>query len=55
MWRFPENKNLMGSVVIKIQSFRQKSLTTLYNRTSGYAPRGYYKALDERGLDILVL
>ena len=32
MWIFPKVENLIGKVVIKILNFRQKNLTSLYNR-----------------------
>ena len=39
MWSLPEKENVIGSVAIEILSFRQNSLPTLYDRTSGYTSR----------------
>ena len=43
MWSLPGKENVIGSVAIEILSFRQKSLPTLYDRTSGYTSRGGLK------------
>ena len=32
MWSFPKKENLISLEVIEILSFRQKNITTIYNR-----------------------